>query len=268
MSHDRQIASASGARHDCLDVLYRGHSGILDANSELGSSLPHGKLGSELQVPRADAARLLNGAARSGLIDVRTGSLDGSRSCAVRPPMLADALVAEQAFSAPVPGLDLRGLADQWPEHAAELARAVITAAVHGAVNAQPLAREHLDQAMDNTEIPSQVKTSLCLEFTRLDRSATEHVTRIARQAFGQLASGGTDARLDAEGIVAIVGRGTWLYQLDTAVDLLLDMTPKPVRASAATTSRRCRRRAPAATPAGGGRISPLGACFVACPHP
>ena len=49
-------------------------------------------------------ARLLNGAARSGLIDVRTGSLDGSRSYAVRPPMLADALVAEQAFSAPVTG--------------------------------------------------------------------------------------------------------------------------------------------------------------------
>ena len=182
-----------------------------------------GKLGRELQVPRADAARLLNGAARSGLIDVRTGSLDGSRSYAVRPPMLADALVAEQAFSAPVPGLDLSGLADQWPGHAAELAGTVITAAVHGALNARPLARELLDRAVGNTEIPPQVKTSLCLEFTRLDRSAADHVTRIARQAFGQLASGGTNVPLDAEGIVAVAGRAAWLYQLDTAVDLLLD---------------------------------------------
>ena len=137
--------------------------------------------------------------------------------------MLADALVAEQAFSAPVPGLDLSGLADQWPGHAAELAGTVITAAVHGALNARPLARELLDRAMGNTEIPPQVKTSLCLEFTRLDRSAADHVTRIARQAFGQLASGGTNVPLDAEGIVAVAGRAAWLYQLDTAVDLLLD---------------------------------------------
>jgi len=180
-----------------------------------------GKLGRELQVPRADVARLLTGAARSGLIDLGR-SPDGSRTYYVRPPMFADALVAEQAFSAPAPGLDLRGLADQWPGHVTPLARTVITAAVHGAVNARPLARELLDQAIDNGETLSQLKTSLCLEFTRLDRGAAEHVTRIARQAFGQLASG-ADAPLDAEGIVGIASRGAWLYQLDAAVDLLLD---------------------------------------------
>lgn len=196
-----------------------------------------GKLGRELQVSRTDVARLLNGAARSGLIDVGM-TPDGSRTYYVRPPMLADALVAEQAFSEPAPRLDLRGLADQWPGHVTQLARTVITAAVHGAVNARPLARELLDQAIDNAETLPQLKTSLCLEFTRLDRSAAQHVTRIARRAFGRLASG-TDAPLDAEGIVAIAGRGAGLYQLDTAVDLLLDTT------QAARQSRHPRRGEP-----------------------
>ena len=174
-------------------------------------------------MPRADAARLLNGAARSGLVDVRTGSLDGIRSYAVRPPMLADALVAEQAFSLPVPGLDLHGLADQWPGHAAELAGASITSAVHGAVNAWPVARELLDQALGNTEIPPQVNASLSPEYARLNRSAAEHVISAARQALSQLAVGETGVPLDTEGIVEIAGRAAYLYRLDSAVDLLLD---------------------------------------------
>jgi hypothetical protein len=198
---------------------------LLAVVSALGWIREHelGKLGRELQVPQAEAARMLNRAARSGLIDIRTGSADGSRSYAVRPPMLADALVAEQAFSAPVPGFDVRDLAEQWPAHVAELTGSVVTAAVHGALNAWPLARELLDQAMRNSEISSQARTSLCLEFTRLDRSAADHVMRIARQAFDQFANGNADAPLDAEGIVAIAGRAAGMYQLDTAVDLLLD---------------------------------------------
>ena len=198
---------------------------VLAAVSALGwvSERELGKLGGELQVPRADAARLLNRAARSGLVDVRTGSLDGIRSYAVRPPMLADALVAEQAFTVPVPGLDLRGLADQWPGHVAALAGAAITSAVHGAVNARPVARELLDRALGAVEVSSEVKASLCLEYARLDRSAADHVVRAARRALGQLADGGTGVPLDAEGIVEIAGRAAALYQLDSAVDLLLD---------------------------------------------
>jgi hypothetical protein len=176
-------------------------------------------------VDQREGARLLTMAARSGLIDVLTGPLDGSRSHVVRSAMLADAPVAEQAFSAPVPGLDILGLAGQWPGHAAELTGAVITAAVLGAVNARHLARELPDEAIGDTEIPQQIKKSLCLEFMRLDRSAAEHATRIARQTLGQLDSADATAPLDAEGIVAIAGRGAWLYQLDTAVDPLLDMT-------------------------------------------
>jgi hypothetical protein len=198
---------------------------VLAVVSALGwvSERELGKLSGELQMPRADAARLLNRAARSGLVDVRTGSLDGFRSYAVRPPMLADALVAEQAFSVPVPGLDLHGLADQWPGHAAELTGASITSAVHGALNARPVARELLDQVLGNTEIPPQVNASLSLEYVRLDRSAAEHVIGAARQALSQLAVGETGVPLDAEGIVEIAGRAAYLYQLDSAVDLLLD---------------------------------------------
>jgi len=70
-----------------------------------------GKLGTELQLPRTDVAAVLGAAARSGLIDVRPGYPVGLRTYAVRPPMLADALVAERAFTVPVPAIDLHGLA-------------------------------------------------------------------------------------------------------------------------------------------------------------
>src|SRR6202020_2662388 len=99
-------------------------------------------------------ALLLGGAAQSGLIDVTTRPADGARFYAVRPPLLADALVAEQAFS--VPALDLRGLAEQWPGHAAEIARTAIAAAVHEAPGAQSVARDMLDAALGHPGIPSQ----------------------------------------------------------------------------------------------------------------
>ena len=76
-----------------------------------------GKLGRELQVPRADVARLLNGAARSGLIDVGR-SPDGSRTyvCASAACSPTPSWPSRHS-TAPAPGLDLRGLADQWPGH-------------------------------------------------------------------------------------------------------------------------------------------------------
>lgn len=190
-----------------------------------------GKLSRELQMPRADAARMLGAAANSGLVDVRPGPGGGQRSYAVRPPMLADALVAEQAFSAPVPALDLRELAGQWPGHAAELTGAAITSAVHGAQNARPLVRELLDQTLANPDVSQEAKKSLCLEFLRLSRHAADHVMHIARQALGQLASG-SPAPLDAEGVVAVAGRAAWLHRLDAAIDLLLDTAPATATAT------------------------------------
>src|SRR6185437_5974997 len=120
---------------------------------------------------------------------------------------------------------DLRELASQWPGHEAELTGTAITSAVHGAQNAGPLARELLDQTLANPDVSQQAKKSLCLEFLRLGRHAADHVMHIARRALGQLADD-SPSPLDTAGVVAIAGRAAWLYQLDAAIDLLLDAAP------------------------------------------
>ena len=85
------------------------------------------------------------------------------------------------------------------------------------------MARELLDEVPGTAQIPPQVNASLSLEYVRLDRTPAEHVIGAARQALSQLAVGETGVPLDAEGIVEIAGRAAYLYQLDSAVDLLLD---------------------------------------------
>lgn len=98
--------------------------------------------------------------------------------------MLADALVAERAFTVPVPALDLGGLASRWPERAGELARAAIRSALLGAGSARQLAEVLLDDALGSDAITDEAKTGLCLEFMRLDRQAGERALRLARKFF------------------------------------------------------------------------------------
>ena len=146
----------------------------------------HGSAGA----PRLTGSRVLPGVPALDDCDIRRNRQPRAR---IRPVFIVSGVFAD---SEPVPGLDILGLAGQWPGHAAELTGAVITAAVLGAVNARHLARELLDEAIGDTEIPQQIKRSLCLQFMRLDRSAAEHATRIARQTLGQLDSADATASL------------------------------------------------------------------------
>lgn len=180
------------------------------------------KLGAELQLPPTDIAGVLDAAARSGLIDVRSGYTADLRAYAVRPPMLADALVAERAFTVPVPAIDLRGLASRWPERAGELARAVIRSSVLGARRARQLAEALLDEALGGDTVTVEAKTSLCLEFMRLDRRAGEHVLQLARESLDQVAGTGDVSGWELENAVSLAARAAWLYQIDAAIDLLL----------------------------------------------
>jgi hypothetical protein len=243
--HDPQRVISGKALHGEV-TRYLHRTGLADAIdllatiSALGgiTDAEIGQMSTGLQVPRRRAALLLGSAAQSGLIDVTTRPADGARFYAVRPPLLADALVAEQAFSVPVPALDLRGLAEQWPGHAAEIARTAIAAAVYEAPGARGVARDMLDAALGNPAIPSPTKASLCLDFARLNYDEAQYVTRAARLAFDQLALG-NDAALDTAGITAVAGRAAQLHQLDSAVDLLFDL------ALAASPSGRRRRDDP-----------------------
>jgi hypothetical protein len=200
---------------------------VLAAVSALGwvSEPELGKLATELQLPRTDVAAILGTAARSGLIDVRSGHPPGLRIYAVRPPMLADALVAERAFTMPIPAIDLRGLARAWPERAGELARAVIRSAVLSARGTRQLAEALLGEALGSAAVAVEAKTSLCLEFMRLDRSAGEYVLRLAREYFDQIAEARDVNAWQLEDAVSLAVRAAWLYQFDAAIDLLLDVS-------------------------------------------
>jgi hypothetical protein len=198
---------------------------VLAVASALGgvSDPELGKLGAELQLPRADVAAVLGAAARSGLIDVRLTYPADIRAYAVRPPMLADALVAERVFTVPVPAIDLRGMASRWPERTGELARAVIRSSLLGARNARQLSETLLTKALGSDGVPVEAKMNLCLEFMRLDRRAGEHVLRLAREIRDEAAATADLSTWELEGVVSLAARAAWLYQLDAAIDLLLD---------------------------------------------
>jgi len=197
---------------------------VLAAVSALGwvSEPELGNLGAGLQMSRTQVSAVLDMAARSGLIDVRPGYFVGTRSYTVRPPMLADALVAERAFTMPVPVVDLRDLASRWPDRAGELARAAIRSAVLGARSARPLAEALLGEVLASDTVPVETKTSLCLEFMRLDRRAAEHVLRLARACLDHTARAGDVSGWDLEDVVSLAARAVQLYQLDAGIELLL----------------------------------------------
>ena len=192
-----------------------------------------GKLGAELNLSRADVATVLTAAARSGLIDVRSGYPGHIHTYTVRPPMLGDALVAERAFTVPVPAIDLDGLTTRWPDRAGDLAHAVIRSAYLGASNARQLAENMFEDALGSAAVSADMKTGMCQEFIRLDRRAGDHVLRLARETFDNAVATSAGAR-DLEPAVSLAAQVARFYQADSAIDLLLDaclVDPRPENA-------------------------------------
>jgi hypothetical protein len=130
--------------------------------------------------------------------------------------------VAERAFTVPVPVVDLSGLAGRWPERAGELAQAAVRSALLGADEARPEAAALLEAALDS-EVADEAKTHLCLDFMRLDRRAAERMLALAQEALDLVVANGGVSGWDIEPAVRLAARAAWLYQLDPAIDLLLD---------------------------------------------
>jgi hypothetical protein len=154
-----------------------------------------------------------------------------TRFYTVRPPKLADALVAERAFTVPVPVIDLSGLASRWPQRTGQLAQAAIRSALLGAVDARPLAAVLLESALGSDTVADDAKTDLCLDFIRLDRQAAERVLALARETLDLVMANGGTSGWEIEPAVRLAGRAAWLHQLDLAIDLLLDASladPRP----------------------------------------
>ncbi|MCA1706939.1 MAG: hypothetical protein LC808_28215, partial [Actinobacteria bacterium] len=217
---DRYLRRA-GINPNAMDVL--AIVAALGGVSELELPL----LAQESEVARSVAAGILGTAAKSGLIDVqlRHGNNEDRplRFYRVRPPMLAEVLVAERAFEAPAPMVDFDGLASRWPERLGDLAGAAIDAALLGAEGARSRAEGLLNAALASDGVRHQVKVDLSTSFLRLDKRAGEDILRVVRRSFDAIIGGGDANGWVAEPVVKLAAMAARWYQIDAAFELLLD---------------------------------------------
>lgn len=179
----------------------------------------------ELDVRRSLVANVLTGAARSGLIDVREDrSRDVTRKLlSVRPPMLADVLIAERAFSAPAPLLDFDGLAGRWPTHVVALARAAIEATALGATAARRRAEVLLNRALADATTSHASRIELSSRFLRLDENAARRVLDLARTSLDESVASDPTAPWVREPVVKLAAEAARRFQLEAAMQLLFD---------------------------------------------
>jgi hypothetical protein len=194
-----------------------------------------GDVASELNMSRPQVVRLLAGAAKSGLIDVQSrydfAQQRHIRHYAVRPPMLADALVAERAFKADVPGIDLRRLADRWPDKLRAIAESAIDSALLGASAARTEAEHFYRLSMGLSDVPGAL---LSERFARIDRQAANVVLGNVRAAFTAWHADPEAEPWHIEPAVELAYLLARWYLVDDAVELLLDAAladPRPTNA-------------------------------------
>lgn len=176
---------------------------------------------------RTSVATLLGTAARSGLINVAnryswTDQQD-QRVYTVRPPMLADVLVAERGFDIPAPVIDFDGLAARWPSRIGRLAHAAIKAAQLDATGANATADRFFDRALTSGDVDHAVKVNLSTEYLRLGAPAAAKVMDLARASFDEVA-GTQDVNGTAiEPVMKLASLAARWYRSRPAIALLLD---------------------------------------------
>jgi hypothetical protein len=191
------------------------------------AELELGDVASELNMSRPQVVRLLAGAATSGLIDVLSrydfAQRRYIRHYAVRPPMLADVLVAERAFKANVPGIDLRALAERWPDKLLAITKSAIDSALLGAPGARTEAEYFYQQCAGSPDVPRGGVAYLSERFARIDRPAANVVMGNIRAAFTAWRAEAEAEPWEIEPVVELAFLLARWYLLGEAVELLLD---------------------------------------------
>jgi hypothetical protein len=207
----------------------RGATDVLAAVAATGNvtETELGELAAELGMPRWEMIGLLSDAAKSGLIDVEPHydqpQRRNVRSYTVRPPMLADALVAERAFAAEVPGIDLRRLAQLWPAKSAAVAESAIDSALLGAHGARAEAGYFYEEVGRSSDTPQVTSVRLAQRYARIDREAARTVQGDARAAFGAWKAAGATSPWQIEPVIELSYLIARWYLVEDAVELLLD---------------------------------------------
>jgi hypothetical protein len=189
-----------------------------------------GGLASTLGVSIKKLSRSITRAATAGLINVTSRySPEAQRSLRLyqlRPPMLADALVAERAFAATVPTVDLEALSDDWPDRLLPLTEGAIDASRLGADGARPVADQLFERLLARlaSESPPEQLVEVSKKYAVLDRTAGDRVLLLCQATLDELLTSGREdigwANQNAVELAAIVaGR----YRSQPAVKFLLD---------------------------------------------
>ncbi|WP_410665985.1 hypothetical protein [Amycolatopsis sp. lyj-84] len=183
------------------------------------------KLARSLDISTSRVRLTLLGAARSGLVDVARGSTGSgaSRTYTVRPPMLADVLVAEHAFRSDVPIVTLELLREEWPGREAQLAGSAIKAAQLGVSEAEPVARQFLQSVLESDQVSAAVRRELVREYADISASACQAVFGWIEGEFKTLS---TNTGADLSRLEPLVGLAAHLvrrYSNAQAAILLLD---------------------------------------------
>lgn len=185
------------------------------------------ELAQEVEMSRRAVVSVLGTASRSGLIDVDSHyswtDRRHVRVYTVRPPMLADVLVAERGFDAPAPVVDLHGLADRWPDHLSNLSRGVIKAAQFGARGALPAAEKLFHMALASDGVDHSSKVDLSVQYLRLGPARAAQVMELARASFDDVVSTEKVDGSVIEPVITLASLAARWYRSRPAIELLLD---------------------------------------------
>jgi hypothetical protein len=186
-----------------------------------------GKLAAELGISRSQTIGLLASAAKSGIVDVESQYDQAEkryiRHYSVRPPMLADVLVAERAFAVDVPSVDLRSLARRWPTKSAAVAESAIDSALLGARGARTEAEYFFEEVVRSEAVPQPKRVEPAQRFAHIDRDAAVAVHRDVRAAFEAWKAAGPLSPQHIEPLIELGYLIAGRYLIEDAVNLLLE---------------------------------------------
>jgi hypothetical protein len=185
-----------------------------------------GKLAVSLHMSLPEITRLLQSAAHSGLVDTsHTFDSQGmpDRTYQVRPPMLADALVAEHTFRSKVAAVRVVDLLQDWPEKLQAVTESSIDSALLGVDEATPVAGSLIRRYRDSdTGSPHQLQY-LAKRYACIDQRTGEEVLAWLRQDFDMHRSRSDLRPGDIEPLNDLAALLARRYLLSEAVEMLLN---------------------------------------------
>jgi len=182
------------------------------------------KASEELGAGRAVLLQLLRRACTSGLVDVRKVYSGDTqlRQYKVRPPVLADALVAESVFRQDVPPFSLDTLLQRWPDRLRHVTESAINCALLDTPEARNSAASLFSLALASEDITVDKKLELARRFALLDEHSARRVLSWLQQLYAKW-RGRSGSPSEIRGVLEASYRIARQHRLDGAVALLFD---------------------------------------------